>query len=488
MGPHGKYILIKNESGVSFSKDGATVAESTNGDLGLGDIANGGAELVRKAAKKMSEEAGDGSTTVTRLTYEFSKKCISLLTSNQAIVIYDALKEFENIVLKELKKMHRKISINDLSKVATLAANNNSEVGELVQKAFSELGENGVVLVEASHDKNNSVVIKRGFCLDCGPSSEMFFHSDMKDLYSMKIVLDNPSFLLLNGSFSNINELIAILDRFATSQQPLIVIADSFSKDFMTVVSLYISRRNLRCVTIVTPGYDKKDVLEDLSIFTEGKIFFDDLSAGIMPNEFGYAHKITITPKSIVISGGRGSDENITKRVVVLKQSILESTSDFQKNKNLKRIASLSSGIANISVGNPLLNGLVENAVQAARKSLESGVVPGAGMDFLQIYDTLQNYNFKNSLCHSFLPVLQCVCKQILENADLEFGVLVAQSRDSNYHLIPNAMNRGEMVNEHDIVVPFTVSSRAIEISCATACQLIFTQHSIIHKQENITE
>lgn len=480
MGPQGTYVCIKGsvDDDISFSKDGATVAEATKGDLGLGEVANIGSHLIRKASKKMSEETGDGSTTVSRLTYEICKICASLLTSNQPIEVNKALKEFESVCLHKLENMKKKIHLSEIGKVASLAANNNQEIGKLIQKAFDELGRDGVIVVEHSNEKSNRVEIKKGFCLESGPASDFFFHTDMKDSNGVRIILDNPLYLLFHGTLSNVQDCLNFLERISSLQKSIVILADGFSNDFKSVVQLFIVRRSLKCVLINTPGYDKKEILDDLAVFTGGVVLTEqDIASGIIIEQLGQSKKVTINSKSTIISEGRGDEQDIKNRIAVLNQ-MKENASDFQKNKIDKRVASLLTGIAIIYVADVLLQGLVENAVQAAKKALNNGILIGAGMDFMQILNDIEDFNFNSILTRHFISVLSCVSKQILENANLPADLLMLRAKESDFQLIPNAIN-GQLVDCNSIVVPYDVSLNSIKISVLTATKMIFTKFAI---------
>jgi chaperonin GroEL len=487
MGPHGKLILISENGNVSFSKDGARVTSSLSNLDELNEIEKSGATLMIEASKKMSENSGDGSTTVVKLSYEICKACMSLLTSFKAREIEKTLLNFKENSMKALNSIKKSITIEEIKKIATISSNNNEEIGSLVYDLIKTLGEQGVFLVEQSYDNQNRIEIKEGFSLDNGAASEHFFQR-LKQENSMKISMEKPLILLMKGSFSSLNLYIPLLESVSKSQQNLIIIADDFSQEAIASIALNVARGILKCVLIKTPGYgaDKEKILEDLSIFIGATVISEpELSSGTMVLDmsyFGRANKITITPKTTIISEGNHDKTELLKRIEFLKSQQSNSQSSYEKDGLSKRIARLSCGIGTLYAENKFMKELIEDAIQASIKSLKEGVVSGCGVDFLQIQSILSEFD-NDPIFKSLNQILESVCKQVLSNAQLPVDLMIHETKTSNYERVPNALT-GKMVPKDEIINPYVTAKEAIKISIDTAIKFVLSSYSVSYVEQ----
>ena len=487
MGPHGKLILINEHGNVSFSKDGARVTSSLNNLDALNEIEQCGASLMIEASKKMSEISGDGSTTVVKLSYEICKACASLLTSFRSRDIQKELMNFKLETIKALDSIKRSIDIDEVKKIATISSNNNEEIGSLVHELIKTLGPQGVFLVEQSYDNQNRIEIRKGFSLDNGPASEHFFQR-LKQDNTMKILMEKPIILTMKGSFSNLGLYIPLLENVSKNQHNLVIIADDFSQEAIASITLNVARGILKCVLIKTPGYgsDKEHMLEDLSIFVGSTIISEpDLSSGITSLDmsyFGSCNKITITPKSSIISEGRNDNELLQSRIQYLKSKHDNTQSSYEREMIAKRIARLSCGIGTLYAENKFTKELIEDAIQASIKSLKEGVVAGCGMDFLNIKDIIDLKGHINNIFIALSHTLESVCKQVLSNAQVPVDMMIHETRQSGFKLIPNALT-GKMVSRDEIINPYVTTKEAINIAVDTAMKFINSSYGVCHTE-----
>jgi chaperonin GroEL len=487
MGPYGKLILINEHGNVSFSKDGARVTSSLNNLDSLNDIEKCGASLMIEASKKMSEISGDGSTTVVKLSYEICKACISLLTSFRSRDIQQTLVEFRDESIKALDSIKKSIDIDGIKKIATISSNNNEEIGSLVHELIKTLGSQGVFLVEQSYDNQNRIEIKKGFSLDNGPTSEHFFQR-LKQDNTMKITMDKPIILTMKGSFSNLGLYIPLLENASKNQHNLVIIADDFSQEAIASITLNVTRGILKCVLIKTPGYgsDKEHMLEDLAIFVGSTILSEpDLSSGITSldmNYFGGCDKITITPKGTIISEGHNDHNLLQSRIEYLKSKYENTQSSYEKEMISKRIARLSCGIGTLYAENKFMKELIEDAIQASIKSLKEGVVPGCGVDFLHIRYIIDQKP-RNNVFVALSNTLESVYKQVLSNAQLPVDLLIHETKQANFQLVPNALN-SRMVSKDEIINPYVTTKEAINISIDTAIKFVISSYGVCHTED----
>ncbi len=490
MGPHGKLILINEHGNVSFSKDGARVTSSLSNLDALNEIEQCGASLMIEASKKMSEISGDGSTTVVKLSYEICKACASLLTSFRSRDIQNELMQFRSKAIKALDSIKKSINIDEVKKIATISSNNNEEIGSLVHELMKTLGPQGVFLVEQSYDNQNRIEIKKGFSLDNGPASEHFFQRLKQQDNTMKIVMEKPIILTMKGSFSNLGLYIPLLENVSKNQHNLVIIADDFSQEAIASITLNVARGILKCVLIKTPGYgsDKEHMLEDLSIFVGSTIISEpDLSSGITSLDmsyFGGCNKITITPKGSIISEGHNNNELLQSRIQYLQSKHDNTQSSYERDMISKRIARLSCGIGTLYAENKFTKELIEDAIQASIKSLKEGVVPGCGMDFLNIKDIIDEApkNHINNISIALSYTLESVCKQVLSNAQMPVDLIIHEARQSSFQLIPNALT-GEMVSRDEIINPYVTTKEAINIAVETAMKFINSSYGVCHTE-----
>lgn len=496
MGPHGGYVWTSNKSGeITNSKDGATVAEAVNT---LSDpIENIGADIIKKTAKKMSQMTGDGSTTATKLLFEISKICSSLLISNSKRDIRLALREFQTVFLEELQRITQKISTKDIYKIALLAIDD-KEIASLIHEAMNKLQKNSIILVNSSHDNTNKVEITEGFSIDAGVHKDLIHcYSAIEQTENWQISFENPIYILIDGNLNNIEAFHPFIQKIFTQQRPIIIIAHEFSQQVIFYIQQHILHKSIKCKLIVAPGYEKKELILDIASFVNGIILteqhFTDTESNISINQLGTSDHITITTTSTVISDKNisSSSADSTKqrrkdRIHMLERILNSGVSNFEAEKIKKRIAMFTGGIGHISIADNIPRRLVENAISSAKSSIEYGVTIGAGMDLIQVAEILKKSKFKYKLCYEIIPALYGVTKQIFYNASLSSDMLIAESINTDYKLIPDATQE-KLVEATNILGPAEITINAIKLSIDACLQLIATTGSI-HTEEKDTQ
>jgi chaperonin GroEL len=300
--------------------------------------------------------------------------------------------------------------------------------------------------------------------------------------------MEKPIILTMKGSFSNLGLYIPLLENVSKNQHNLVIIADDFSQEAIASITLNVARGILKCVLIKTPGYgsDKEHMLEDLSIFVGSTIISEpDLSSGITSLDmsyFGSCGKITITPKGSIISEGRNDNELLQSRIEYLQSKHDNTQSTYEKDMIAKRIARLSCGIGTLYAENKFTKELIEDAIQASIKSLKEGVVAGCGMDFLNIKDIIDLKGHINNIFIALSHTLESVCKQVLSNAQVPVDMMMHETRQSGFKLIPNALT-GKMVPRDEIINPYVTTKEAINIAVDTAMKFINSSYGVCHTE-----
>lgn len=438
LGPSGRTVLIEQEYGNTLiTKDGVTVAKS----IDLADkVENVGASLIKSIASKTNDQAGDGTTTSTVLAAEMAREGVkSVRTGINPIHIKKGIDKAVEDTIALLTEDAKPITTKEeIAQVASISANDDTELGNIIADAIEKVGNNGVITVEESQTTDTYVTYVEGMQFDRGYISPIFCN----DRENFKVEYSNPLILLYDGVISSDNDIFPILEMVNRKQTPLLIVADDVTDAALTTLVMNSARGVIQACAVKSPGFGdrRKDLMQDLAILTGAHFISpstgDNLARATF-EDLGRCKTVKVSSKSTIIIDGDGNESEIDERVNQLQHMIATTPNSYDKEKLQERLAKLAGGIAVLSVGATTEIELkekkhrVEDAVNATRASIEEGVVPGGGTELCQISATL-NKKARKIACEAekigyeiVVKALEKPIKQIAENAGMD-GVVIA--------------------------------------------------------------
>lgn len=493
LGPKGRNVLIEQSFGSpKITKDGVTVAKS----IELKDkIKNAGAQLLKSAATKAAEVAGDGTTTATVLARALAREGNKLVAAGyNPMDLKRGMDLAVNTVVEEIKKSSKKInSQEEIAQVGTISSNGDKEIGEKIAKAMEEVGKEGVITVEEAKNFSFDVEVVKGMMFDRGYLSPYFVTNSEK----MVAELENPFILLFEKKLSNLQPMLPILEAVVQSQRPLLIIAEDVEGEALATLVVNRLRGGLKVAAVKAPGFGdrRKAMMEDIAILTKGELITEDLGMkleNVSIKSLGTAKRVTISKENTVIVDGNGDKKNIEDRVLQIKSQIAETTSDYDKEKLQERLAKLSGGVAVLKVGGATevevkeRKDRVEDALAATRAAVEEGVVAGGGVTLLHASQTLTKLKVENKDQQAGIEIvieaLKDPLKQIVENAGENGGVVVGkllEHKDKNYGFNAQDMQYVDMIKA-GIIDPAKVVRTALQDAASVASLIITTETLIV--------
>jgi len=443
LGPKGRNVALDKKWGApSVVHDGVTVAKEIELE---NPFENMGAQLVKEAASKTADVAGDGTTTSTVLAHAIVTEGIKMITAgSNPMVMRRGLEQASEFVVAELKKMGKAIKQTDIANVATISAGD-SELGNLIAEALKKVGKDGVVTVEEGKGLSTEIEYKEGMEFDKGYASAYLVTNSDK----MEAEIEDPYILITDKKISALNELLPFLENLVKVSKNLVIIADEIEGEALATLVLNKLRGTFNALAIKAPGFGdrRKEMLEDIAILTGGTVISDDTGRkfdSVTIEDCGRADKVWADKDNSRIIGGKGNKTKITARVAQIRRSIAESTSDFDKEKLQERLAKLSGGVAVINVGAATEVEMkdkkerVNDAVSATKAALEEGIVPGGAVALLDIsgrmtVKDLGNVQASKDEIFGFEIVkkaLESPFTKLMENAGVDAGQLIAKARE----------------------------------------------------------
>src|SRR5437588_252022 len=443
LGPRGRNaVLDKGWGAPTVTKDGVTVAE----EIELTDpFENMAAQLVKEAASKTSDVAGDGTTTATVLAeFVYREGLRAIAAGNDPMATTRGIQKGVERVVEELHKQAEKIDPKDskeITEVASIAANNDSEIGKKLAEAMKLVGAtNGVITVEEGKTADTEVVVVQGMQFDRGYLSPHF----VTNPESMKAELDRPFILIYEDKISSAKALIPMLEWVSQKKEPLLLIAEDIEGDALATLVLNKLKGILQVCAVKAPGYGdrRKAMLEDIATLTGGRAIFKDLGIqleNIQVRDLGRAKKVRVDAENTTITEGAGDKKAIEGRAEMIRREIDKTDSEYDREKLQERLAKLAGGVAQIKVGAATetemkeRKALYEDALHATRAALAEGIVPGGGVALLQARKVLDKTDVGNEDEQAGVRLIQNVlempCRFIAENAGLDGSVVVATIR-----------------------------------------------------------
>ncbi len=497
MGPKGRNaVLDRGWGGPHITKDGVSVAEEIELE---NPNENMGAKLVREAASKTSDVAGDGTTTATLLAHVIAEQGFKFLASGtDPVALNRGIKAAADKVLDSLKKQAKAVPFEDrdaLSQVGTIAGNNDPSVGALLTDALKRVGKDGVITLEEGRGIETEIEVVEGMQFDRGFLSPHF----ITDPDAMECVLEDAYVLIHEEKLTSVQKLIPLLEKVMKSNKPLLVIAEDVEGEALATMVVNKLRGNLQCVAVKAPGYGdrRKAMLQDIAILTGGQAVFKDLGLDlekIEPKSLGRAKKIIVGSDTTTIMQGAGKAADVSARAKQIRREIEESTSDYDREKLQERLARLTGGIAVIRVGAATetemkeRKALLDDALHATRAALEEGILPGGGVGLLRTLPVLEKMKLEGDEQFGVEIMKRAVrapAVRIAKNAGKEGALVVRQILKNKGAYGYDALHDryGDMF-EMGIVDAAKVARAAVQNAVSVATLLLTTDAIITTKPE----
>lgn len=440
LGPKGRNVIIEKSFGSPVVvNDGVTVAKEIELEDPYEDM---GAKMIKEAASKTNDMVGDGTSTATLLAEAIFEEGLKNITAGaNPVDIKHGIEKAVDALTKELTRMSTKISgKKELAQIATIAGNNDEEIGNEIADAMEKVGKDGVITVEEGKSLQTSVDVVEGMQFDKGYLSPYFVTSPE----TMEAIFENPYILIYEKKLSVIKDLVPLLEKIAKSGKALIVIADDVEGEALSTLVVNKLRGTLQCAAVKAPGFGdrRKAMLGDIAALTGAKALFEDLGiqlSSVQLTDLGRAKKVIIDKDTTTIVEGAGSKDEIQGRVLQIKAEIDTTTSDYDREKSQERLAKLSGGIAQINVGAATEAEMkekklrVEDAVQATRAAVEEGILPGGGVALIRASRVLDTVSVKGDEKIGVNIVRTAVERPlhlIAENAGLEGAVILQKVKE----------------------------------------------------------
>lgn len=496
MGPKGRNVLIQKSYGApSITKDGVSVAK----EIELKDpLQNMGAQLVKEVASKTADAAGDGTTTATVLAYSIFKEGLRNITAGaNPIEVKRGMDKATAAIIEELKKMSKTIKgKKEIAQVATISANSDENIGNLIAEAMEKVGKDGVITVEEAKGINDELSVVEGMQFDRGYLSPYFVTNSDK----MTIDLDNPYILLTDKKITSMKDILPLLEATMKSGKPLLIIAEDIEGEALTTLVVNKLRGVLNVAAVKAPGFGdrRKEMLKDIATLTGGNVISEELGSTLENAaiaDLGQCARITIDKDNTTIVDGKGKKDDVKARVAQIKAQIETTTSDYDKEKLQERLAKLSGGVAVIKVGAASevemkeKKDRVDDALSATKAAVEEGIVVGGGVALIRAGLSVKlNLTGDEEIGYDIIKrAINAPLKQIAQNAGYDAGVVVNEIEKSKKDSYGFDASNGEYVDmfEKGIIDPLKVERIALQNAVSVSSLLLTTEATINEIKED---
>src|ERR1700736_2899846 len=495
LGPSGRNVILDKKYGSpTITKDGVTVAK----EIELEDpYENMGAQLVREAAWKTSDIAGDGTTTATVLAEAIYKEGLRNVTAGaNPTSLQRGIMKAVDAVVDELKRISKKVSDRtEIAQVATVSANWDKTIGEIIADAMDKVGKDGTITVEEAKSIETTLEVVEGMQFDKGYLSPYF----VTNAEAMEAVLDNPYILIYEKKISSLKDMLPLLEKVAKAGRALHIIAEAVEGEALATLVVNKLRGTLQVAAVKAPGFGdrRKAMLEDIAVLTGGKLISEDLGIkleNIKLEDLGKAKRVTIDKENTTIVEGSGKSADIQGRVAQIRRQIEETTSDYDREKLQERLAKLAGGVAVINVGAATETEMkekkarVEDALHATRAAVEEGIVAGGGVAYLRTQKALDNLKLEGDEAVGVQIVrraLEFPTRQLADNAGRE-GALIVQEvkKRSGNEGFNVATGKYEDLVKAGVVDPTKVVRTALQNAASIAALLLTTEALVTEMPE----
>ena len=496
LGPKGRNVIIEKKFGSpTVTKDGVTVAKEIELENKLQNV---GAQMVKEVASKTSDVAGDGTTTATVLAQSVMTAGLKNVTAGaNPMDLKRGIDKAVVAIIEDLRKQSRDIEDKtEIAQVATISANNDSDIGNLIADAFEKVGKDGVITVEEARGTETNLDVVEGMQFDRGYLSPYF----VTDADNMEVVLEDAYLLIHDKKISAMKDLLPILEKIAQMGKPLLVIAEDIEGEALATLVVNKLRGTLRVAAVKAPGFGdrRKAMLEDIAILTGGAVISEEKGYKLENatiDYLGQAKRVVIDKDNSVIVDGAGESDQIKARTNQIKQQIDATTSDYDREKLQERLAKLSGGVAVLKIGaatEPEMKekkARVEDALHATRAAIEEGIIAGGGVAYLRalpVLDKVKTENEDQTIGVQIIRrALEEPLRQISANAGQEGSIIVQRVKEGKDDFGYNARTEefGNLIAQ-GVIDPTKVTRTALQNAASVSGLLLTTEAVVADKPE----
>src|SRR5687767_7670798 len=490
LGPSGRNVILDKKFGSpTITKDGVTVAK----EIELEDpYENMGAQLVREVASKTSDIAGDGTTTATVLAESIYKEGLRNVTAGaNPTSLQRGIQQAAEALAKELAKISKKVKdTTEIAQVATVSANGDAAIGNIIAEAMDKVGKDGTITVEEAKSIETTLDVVEGMQFDKGYISPYF----VTNAETMEVNLESAYLLIFEKKISSLKDILPVLEKVAKTGKPLLIIAEDVEGEALATLVVNKLRGTLNIAAVKAPGFGdrRKAMMEDIAILTGGRCITEDLGIkleNLTLDDLGKAKRVSIDKENTTIVEGSGKQSDIQGRVNQIRRQIEETTSDYDREKLQERLAKLAGGVAVINVGAATETEMkekkarVEDALHATRAAVEEGIVPGGGVALLRAQKVLDTLGLEGDEAVGAQIVRRAIeepLRQLADNAGLEGALIVSECKRRKGAEGLNIAT-GEWVDlvKAGIVDPTKVTRSALQ-NAASISGLLLTTEALI--------
>jgi len=489
LGPKGRNVIFDKSYGAPvITKDGVTVAK----EIELKDpIENMGAQMLKEVASKTADVAGDGTTTATVLAQAIVTTGLKNVTAGaNPMDLKRGIDKAVVAVIENLKQQSKEIgdSTEKIEQVASVSANNDTNIGKLIAEAMSKVKKEGVITIEEAKGIETTVKVVEGMQFDRGYISPYF----ITDAEKMEAVYENPYILIHDKKISVMKDMLPVLEKVAQSGRPMVIISEDVEGEALATLVVNKIRGSLKIVAVKAPGFGdrRKEMLEDIAILTGGTVISEEKGYKLEDANLSYlgqAEKVTVDKDNTTIVSGKGKKSDIDARIKQIKAQMETTTSDYDREKLQERLAKLAGGVAVIYVGAASEVEMKEkkdrfdDALHATRAAIEEGIIPGGGIAYIRAIESLSAVKCDNedeeTGVHIVKRALEEPLRQIVENAGMEGSVVVQKVREGKGDYGFNARTDVyENLYEAGVIDPTKVARVALENAASIAGMLLTTE------------
>ena len=487
LGPKGRNVVLDKKFGApTITKDGVTVAK----EIELEDpFENMGAQMVKEVASKTSDVAGDGTTTATVLAQAIIREGMKNVTAGcNPMALRRGIDKAVDAVVEEIKKLSKPTKgKKEIAQVASISANNDKTIGDLIADAMEKVGKDGVITVEEAKGVETTLEVVEGMQFDRGYISPYF----VTDPERMEVVIENPLILIQEKKISGMKDLLPILEQIAKMGKPLLIIAEEVEGEALATLVVNKLRGTLTTCAVKAPGFGdrRKEMLKDIAILTGGEVISEELGIkleNIRLDDLGKCKKVVVDKENTTLIEGAGKAKEIEGRIKQIRTQIEETTSDYDREKLQERLAKLAGGVAVIKVGAPTEIAMkekkarVEDALNATRAAVEEGIVPGGGVVLLRAMAALEKLRVSGDEkigADIVRRALEEPIRQIAENAGVEGSIVVQRVREESGAFGFNAETETyEDLMTAGIIDPTKVTRIALQNAASIAGLVVTTE------------
>jgi chaperonin GroEL len=496
LGPKGRNVVLDKSFGApTVTKDGVTVAK----EVELEDkFENMGAQMVKEVASKTSDVAGDGTTTATVLARQIFAEGVKLVAAgHDPMTLKRGIDKAVEAVTAELKGLSKPTKDpKEIAQVGTIAANNDSTIGDVIAEAMNKVGKEGVITVEEAKGLETTLDVVEGMQFDRGYLSPYF----VTDPERMECILEDAYLLIHEKKISNMKELLPVLEQIAKSGKPFVIIAEDIECEALATLVVNKIRGTLHCVAVKAPGFGdrRKAMLEDIAILTGGKLIAEELGVkleNIALQDLGRAKRIVVDKDNTTVVDGAGKKADLEGRIKQIRAQIEETTSDYDREKLQERLAKLIGGVAVINVGAATeiemkeKKARVEDALHATRAAIEEGIVPGGGVAILRAVAGLDKIKIDEDErwgVNIIKRVAEEPLRRIAINAGVEGSIALQKVKEGKGAFGFNAATEEyEDLMKAGIIDATKVVRTALQNAASVASMLLTTEAMVAEKPED---